>query len=104
MHMRKEERLDIAKARINLWIKFGEGRKKEDIPEDELKAWETLRDGVLELDDDKEDGSCMKIDNLVIRKPTEIHGKGLWGAPKEVAGDSCLAGGVGGGERQRMKE
>ena len=51
MTMRTEERLEIAKAKENLWRKYrGEGKTSE-MGEEEEEAWETLRQKIEELEE-----------------------------------------------------
>ena len=49
MTMRTEERLEIAKAKENLWRKFREGHGE--MKKEEEEAWGTLRDKILELEE-----------------------------------------------------
>ena len=49
MTMRIGERLEIAKAKENLWKKFQGGRGEMEKAEEE--AWETLREMILELEE-----------------------------------------------------
>ena len=46
--LRTEERLDVAKGKMNLWKKFEMGREKGEIAEDELEAWEDVQRLVME--------------------------------------------------------
>jgi hypothetical protein len=49
MTMRTEERLEIAKAKENLWRKFREGQGE--MRREEEEAWETLREKIMELEE-----------------------------------------------------
>ena len=50
MTMRTGERLEIAKAKENLWKKFREG--KGEMEREEQEAWGTLRSKILELEEE----------------------------------------------------
>jgi hypothetical protein len=48
---RTEERLDIAKAKENLWKRFRDRKDDKEMEDEELKAWETLKKSVVELEE-----------------------------------------------------
>jgi hypothetical protein len=48
---RTEERLDVAKAKENLWKRFREGKEDNEMEDEELKAWEAIKKSVLELEE-----------------------------------------------------
>ena len=79
MTMRTEERLEIAKAKENLWRKFREGQGE--MRREEEEAWETLREKILEL----EEGGIWREP----RKETSRIEIRLWN-PKELNRDERL--------------
>ena len=53
MTRRTEERLEIAKAKENLWRKFRERKETEEVmEEEEEEAWKSLRKGIMELEEE----------------------------------------------------
>ena len=50
LRIRKEERLEISRAKSNLWRHYRRG--EEDLDEEELLAWENLEKGILILEED----------------------------------------------------
>jgi hypothetical protein len=48
MTRRTDERLEIAKAKENLWRKFRERKEEDVMEEDEEQAWKSLKRGILE--------------------------------------------------------
>ena len=53
MTRRTEERLEIAKAKENLWRKFRERKETEEMmEEEEEEAWKSLRKGIMELEEE----------------------------------------------------
>ena len=53
--LRTEERLEVAKAKENLWKRFREGKKGTEIEEEEIQAWETVKKSVMELEEKEGD-------------------------------------------------
>ena len=49
---RTEERLDVAKAKENLWKRFRDGKEDKEMEDEELKAWEALKKSVVELEEE----------------------------------------------------
>ena len=54
MAKRTEDRLEIAKAKENLWRKFRERKEPEDkgMEEEEEDAWKSLKKGIIELEEE----------------------------------------------------
>ena len=54
MTTRTEDRLEIAKAKENLWRKFRERKETEEevMEEEEEEAWRSLKKGILELEEE----------------------------------------------------
>jgi hypothetical protein len=50
MTRRTDERLEIAKAKENLWRKFRERKEEDVMEEEEEQAWKSLKRGILELE------------------------------------------------------
>ena len=49
---RTEDRLEVARAKENLWKRFRGDKEDREMVEDEIKAWESLREGIMELEEE----------------------------------------------------
>ena len=49
---RTEERLEVARAKENLWKRFRGDEEDREMVEDKIKAWESLREGIMELEEE----------------------------------------------------
>ena len=56
MKGRTEDRLEIARAKENFWKRFRE-KKEEDMEEEEMKAWNPIKEGITTLE---ENGNWIK--------------------------------------------
>ena len=52
IRIRTEERLEVARAKENLWKRFRGEEEDREMEEDEIKAWENLREGIMELEEE----------------------------------------------------
>ena len=52
LKIRTEERLEVARAKENLWKRFRGDKEDREMVEDEIKAWESLREGIMELEEE----------------------------------------------------
>ena len=50
--IRTEERLEVARAKENLWKRFREDKEDREMVEDEIQAWERLREGIMDLEEE----------------------------------------------------
>ena len=75
MTLRTEERLEIAKAKENLWRKYREGENQY-MDKEEEEAWETLRFKLMELEE--EDGSWKEDEKSLCKlRPARTMGNEL---------------------------
>ena len=47
-----EERLELARAKENLWKKFREERDTKEITENERDAWENLKRSIMSIEEE----------------------------------------------------
>ena len=52
LRIRKEERLEISKAKSNLWRHYRRGEEDLEIDEEEASAWKNLEEGILILEEE----------------------------------------------------
>ena len=54
LRIRKEERLEISRAKSNLWRHYRRGEEDLEIDEEESSAWKNLEEGILILEEEGE--------------------------------------------------
>ena len=93
MTLRTEERLEIAKAKENLWRQYRDEGKRQEIGKEEEDSWETLKITLMELEE--EDGGWKKEEkslcNLKLRPARKMgtDEEGLPGVTESKSSMSC---------------
>ena len=81
--IRTEERLELARAKENLWKKFREEKDTKEITENEKDAWENLKRSIMSIEEEetglKWESTGREVWKIIIRgklsKETESGGR-----------------------------
>ena len=76
IRVRTEERLELARARENLWKKFREEKETPEMSEDEKDAWENRKKSIIDIEEEEKGlkwrSNGREIEKVIIRGKLNI--------------------------------